>query len=107
MNETMEEVRIVLNTNTFSFFRLFPTKCQGRPRPLALGASEHAYFTFFQYTFDSHICCAPADSLEKKSEFVSGKHIFSVVPESLRQVWKRQWFERGVDGRSGAEQRLD
>ena len=43
--------------------------------------------------------------MEQKSEFVSGRHIISVVPESLRQLWKRQWFEREVDGTSEAEER--
>lgn len=31
--------------------------------------------------------------LVKKSEFVSGKHIVSVVPETLRQLWRARWFE--------------
>ena len=97
---------MISNTDSLNYYpRWKPTGCQGRPRPPVPGESEHAYCPFFQYTFDSDICCAPADSVEQKSEFVSGRHIISVVPESLRQLWKRQWFEGEVDGASEAEER--
>lgn len=45
-------------------------------------------------------------SVKKNEMFVSGRQIVSVVPQSLRQLWKRRWFEsRWFGGREGSEQR--